>query len=118
MSKTLTPAIHYPPELPVSQKRDDIARAIRDNQVVIVAGATGSGKTTQLSRRLMEVSAAEREGILRVLADLDQFSFSGSISWHGTHVNGQFMVPAGGQFESPRTAAKAGAQRVSRWPQN
>jgi len=47
--------ISYPPELPVSQKRDDIAAAIRDNQVVIVAGATGSGKTTQLPKILLEL---------------------------------------------------------------
>jgi ATP-dependent helicase HrpA len=42
--------ISYPPELPVSQRRDDIAAAIRDHQVVIVAGETGSGKTTQLPK--------------------------------------------------------------------
>jgi ATP-dependent helicase HrpA len=47
--------ITYPPELPVSQKRDDIARAIRDNQVVIVAGSTGSGKTTQLPKICIEL---------------------------------------------------------------
>ncbi|KQO62732.1 ATP-dependent RNA helicase HrpA [Curtobacterium sp. Leaf261] len=47
--------ITYPPELPVSQRRDDIAAAIRDNQVVIVAGATGSGKTTQLPKILLEL---------------------------------------------------------------
>ena len=40
------PAITYPEELPVSQRRDDIAAAIRDHQVVVVAGETGSGKTT------------------------------------------------------------------------
>ncbi len=54
MSPTL-PAITYPPELPVSQRRDDIAAAIRDNQVVIVAGATGSGKTTQLPKICLEL---------------------------------------------------------------
>jgi ATP-dependent helicase HrpA len=47
--------ITFPPELPVSQKRDDLARAIRDNQVVIVAGATGSGKTTQLPKICLEL---------------------------------------------------------------
>jgi len=47
--------ITFPPELPVSQRRDDIARAIRDNQVVIVAGATGSGKTTQLPKICLEL---------------------------------------------------------------
>ncbi|MDH6237736.1 DUF3418 domain-containing protein [Cryobacterium sp. CG_9.6] len=47
--------ITFPPELPVSQRRDDIAAAIRDNQVVIVAGATGSGKTTQLPKICLEL---------------------------------------------------------------
>ncbi|MET4782373.1 ATP-dependent RNA helicase HrpA [Glaciihabitans sp. UYNi722] len=49
------PAITYPEDLPVSQRRDDIAAAIRDNQVVIVAGETGSGKTTQLPKILLEL---------------------------------------------------------------
>ncbi|WIB63067.1 ATP-dependent RNA helicase HrpA [Curtobacterium sp. MCBD17_040] len=48
-------AISYPPDLPVSQRRDDIAAAIRDHQVVIVAGATGSGKTTQLPKICLEL---------------------------------------------------------------
>ncbi len=47
--------ITYPPELPVSQRRDDIAAAIRDHQVVIVAGETGSGKTTQLPKICLEL---------------------------------------------------------------
>src|SRR3954468_23025705 len=56
MSTTATlPRIVFPPELPVSRMRDDIAAAIRDNQVVIVAGATGSGKTTQLPKILLEL---------------------------------------------------------------
>ena len=50
--------IAYPPDLPVSQRRDDIARAIRANQVVIVAGETGSGKTTQLPKILLELGYA------------------------------------------------------------
>jgi len=49
------PVIVYPEALPVSQRRDDIMRAIRDNQVVIVAGATGSGKTTQLPKMCLEL---------------------------------------------------------------
>ena len=44
------PPITFPPELPVSQKRDEIMRALSDNQVIIVAGETGSGKTTQLPK--------------------------------------------------------------------
>ena len=42
--------IDFPAELPVSARRDEIAAAIRDHQVVIVAGETGSGKTTQLPK--------------------------------------------------------------------
>ncbi|MRH28732.1 ATP-dependent RNA helicase HrpA [Microbacterium sp. SYP-A9085] len=49
------PVIAYPPELPVSAARGDIARAVASNQVVIVAGATGSGKTTQLPKILLEL---------------------------------------------------------------
>jgi ATP-dependent helicase HrpA len=48
-------AIGYPQELPVSQRKDDIAAAIRDHQVVIVAGETGSGKTTQLPKICLEL---------------------------------------------------------------
>ncbi len=51
----LVPKIRYPEELPVSQRRDDIAAAIRDHQVVIVAGETGSGKTTQLPKICLEL---------------------------------------------------------------
>ena len=47
--------ISYPPDLPVSARRDDIAAAIRDHQVVIVAGETGSGKTTQLPKICLEL---------------------------------------------------------------
>jgi ATP-dependent helicase HrpA len=49
------PVISYPPELPVSAAREEIARAIQDHQVVIVAGATGSGKTTQLPKIALEL---------------------------------------------------------------
>ncbi|ANJ26431.1 ATP-dependent RNA helicase HrpA [Agromyces aureus] len=49
------PVITYPPELPVSGQREEIARALRDHQVVIVAGATGSGKTTQLPKICLEL---------------------------------------------------------------
>lgn len=49
------PRIEYPPELPVSQKREEIARAIESNQVVIVCGETGSGKTTQLPKICLEI---------------------------------------------------------------
>ncbi|CAN5277984.1 ATP-dependent RNA helicase HrpA [soil metagenome] len=49
------PIIRYPEELPVSQRREDLAAAIRDHQVVIVAGETGSGKTTQLPKICLEL---------------------------------------------------------------
>ncbi|WP_351078737.1 ATP-dependent RNA helicase HrpA [Shewanella sp. CAL98-MNA-CIBAN-0140] len=54
------PVIDYPDELPVSQKRDDIASAIANNQVVIVAGETGSGKTTQLPKICLELGLGTR----------------------------------------------------------
>ncbi len=49
------PTITYPPQLPVSRRKDDLLEAIRDNQVVIVAGETGSGKTTQLPKICLEL---------------------------------------------------------------
>ncbi|HAS6233561.1 TPA: ATP-dependent RNA helicase HrpA [Vibrio vulnificus] len=49
------PKIEYPEILPVSQKKDDIADAIAHHQVVIVAGETGSGKTTQLPKICAEL---------------------------------------------------------------
>lgn len=49
------PAVSYPAELPVSARREEIAAAIRDNQVVVVAGETGSGKTTQLPKICLEL---------------------------------------------------------------
>jgi len=52
--------ITYPPELPVSQRRAEIAEAIRDHQVVVVAGETGSGKTTQLPKICLELGRGER----------------------------------------------------------
>ncbi|MYW12192.1 ATP-dependent RNA helicase HrpA [Streptomyces sp. SID2563] len=54
------PAITYPEQLPVSQKKDEILEAIRDHQVVIVAGETGSGKTTQIPKICMELGRGLR----------------------------------------------------------
>lgn len=48
------PVISFP-DLPVSARRDEIASAIRDHQVVIVSGETGSGKTTQLPKICMQL---------------------------------------------------------------
>jgi ATP-dependent helicase HrpA len=51
--------IQFPAELPVSARRADIAAAIRDHQVVIVAGETGSGKTTQLPKICLELGRGD-----------------------------------------------------------
>ena len=48
------PEIRYP-DLPVVDRKDDLAAAIRDHQVVVVAGETGSGKTTQLPKICLEL---------------------------------------------------------------
>ncbi|SCF28008.1 ATP-dependent helicase HrpA [Micromonospora viridifaciens] len=53
--RAAVPTITYPAQLPVSERKDDIAAAIRDHQVVIVAGETGSGKTTQLPKICLEL---------------------------------------------------------------
>ncbi|GAA5059815.1 ATP-dependent helicase HrpA [Thermocatellispora tengchongensis] len=58
--RSAVPAITYPEALPVSARKDDILAAIRDNQVVIVAGETGSGKTTQLPKICLELGRGVR----------------------------------------------------------
>lgn len=54
------PEIDYPESLPVSARREDIAEAIRDNQVVIIAGETGSGKTTQIPKICLDLGRGRR----------------------------------------------------------
>lgn len=54
------PTITYPDALPVTARRDDIAEAIRDNQVVIIAGETGSGKTTQIPKICLDLGRGRR----------------------------------------------------------
>ena len=49
------PTITYPESLPVSARRDDIAEAIENNQVTVIAGETGSGKTTQIPKILLDL---------------------------------------------------------------
>ncbi|MCZ2816790.1 ATP-dependent RNA helicase HrpA [Modestobacter sp. VKM Ac-2984] len=58
--RAAVPVVGYPEELPVSQRREDIAAALRDSQVVVVAGETGSGKTTQLPKILLELGRGVR----------------------------------------------------------
>jgi ATP-dependent helicase HrpA len=57
------PAITYPEALPVSARRDELLAAIRDNQVVVVAGETGSGKTTQIPKICLELGRGIRGAI-------------------------------------------------------
>src|SRR5918996_2739397 len=63
MAAAAAPAIAYPPELPVSAHRDELLAAIRDHQVVVVAGETGSGKTTQLPKICLELGRGVRGAI-------------------------------------------------------
>ena len=55
----MTLEITYPPELPVSERREDIKAAIAAHQVTIIAGETGSGKTTQIPKMCVELGLAE-----------------------------------------------------------
>jgi ATP-dependent helicase HrpA len=57
LGRQMRPPIEYDPALPVCQKRQEIARAIEKSQVTIVCGETGSGKTTQLPKILLEREA-------------------------------------------------------------
>src|SRR4051812_28794707 len=59
--RAAVPRITYP-NLPVSERKDELLAAIRDNQVVVVAGETGSGKTTQLPKIALELGRGIRGG--------------------------------------------------------
>ena len=52
--------IHYPADLPITARRDEIVAALLGHQVVVVAGETGSGKTTQLPKMCLDAGLAER----------------------------------------------------------
>jgi ATP-dependent helicase HrpA len=54
------PPITFPEDLPVSGRRDDIAKALQENQVIIVCGETGSGKTTQLPKICLQLGRGQR----------------------------------------------------------
>ena len=51
--------IRYPEDLPISGRRSEIVETIRRSQVVVIAGETGSGKTTQLPKMCLEAGFAE-----------------------------------------------------------
>ncbi|HEX8312664.1 MAG TPA: ATP-dependent RNA helicase HrpA [Chthoniobacteraceae bacterium] len=53
-------AIQYPPDLPICGRREEIVAALATSQVLVVAGETGSGKTTQLPKMCLEAGLAER----------------------------------------------------------
>src|SRR5699024_28104 len=57
------PQIHFPSELPVSERQADIKKAIAENQVVIIAGETGSGKTTQIPKMCLNLGRGKRQRI-------------------------------------------------------
>ncbi|MEU2173771.1 ATP-dependent RNA helicase HrpA [Nocardia sp. NPDC019219] len=58
--RAAVPQIRYPEQLPVTARREDIAAAIAEHQVVIVAGETGSGKTTQIPKICLELGRGVR----------------------------------------------------------
>ncbi len=53
------PPLNYPEALPVVERREDILAAIRDHQVVVIAGETGSGKTTQIPKMCLELGRGQ-----------------------------------------------------------
>ena len=55
MQRPPLPPPAYPAELPIVERREELLAAIRDNQVVVVAGETGSGKSTQLPKLCLEL---------------------------------------------------------------
>jgi ATP-dependent helicase HrpA len=61
--RAAVPKVSYPAALPIAGKRDEILAAVRDHQVVIVAGETGSGKTTQLPKMCLELGRGVRGAI-------------------------------------------------------
>ena len=93
------PPISYPAELPVSQRKDDIAEVIRDHQVVVIAGETGSGKTTQIPKICLELGRgvdgqightqprrlAARTVAMRIAEELGSFS-AWLADWPGTEI--------------------------------
>ena len=61
--RSISPRLEYPSELPISAHRDELVELIRSNQVIVVCGETGSGKSTQLPKFCLEVGLG-REGMI------------------------------------------------------
>ena len=77
--KANAPKISYPPELPITARKDDIVAAIRANQVLVIAGETGSGKTTQIPKMCLEAGlGVEAKSAARSRAALPRFQSRGA----------------------------------------
>ena len=61
--ESLSPRIQYPPDLPITNHQDSLIQLIRDHQVLVVCGETGSGKSTQLPKLCLEAGLG-RQGII------------------------------------------------------
>ncbi|MGB8254173.1 MAG: DEAD/DEAH box helicase, partial [Pseudonocardiaceae bacterium] len=102
------PQIRYPQALPISQHTGEISAAIRDHQVVVIAGETGSGKTTQIPKICLELGRGVR-GIIghtqprrlaartvaeRIAEELD-VPVGGAVGWKvrfTDHASGETLV--------------------------
>ncbi|HEX6570301.1 MAG TPA: ATP-dependent RNA helicase HrpA, partial [Acidimicrobiales bacterium] len=60
LRRAAVPPVTYPASLPIAERRDDLLAAVRDHQVVVVAGETGSGKSTQLPKMCLELGRGVR----------------------------------------------------------
>lgn len=60
-SADVTALLSYPPELPITDKREEIVRAIKAHQVLIITGETGSGKSTQIPKMCIEAGRGEKQ---------------------------------------------------------
>ncbi|MCI5207568.1 MAG: DEAD/DEAH box helicase, partial [Candidatus Electrothrix sp. ATG2] len=56
--------LHYPKQLPITDRKDEIVQAIKDHQVIVIAGDTGSGKTTQLPKMCLEAGRASDKAMI------------------------------------------------------
>ena len=72
--------IKFPDELPVCERREEIREAISQHQVVIIAGETGSGKTTQIPRFALSLDEVRRRGLAIHSLDVLQLAESQNAS--------------------------------------